>query len=446
MNISVERLPECKARLSAEIPADTVKKTRREIVSAYATQAKVPGFRPGKIPTAVIEKRFADSIEGELKDRLARSAYAEASTKQSLAILGIAQVEREQFEADGSYLLAVEVVTEPEVDLPEYKGIPVEITRLEVNEEMVSNHLESTRKKHALPVDVERAAGPGDIVTIRYSATLDGKPLADQIEANAAPIATAEDHWVILPEEGELPQEYIPGLAAAALGMSKGETRRFEATFPEGFPVVEIIAGKTVSYEVTALQVKELQLPDLDDKFASLFGTASLEELRTHIRSRFEGQFERLRTQTIDNKILAILTRDSTFDLPQHVVFNETQRQVNQMVSRGYEQGMTEDDINKNQDELIRSAEEHAKNNVKAMFLLDQIANKEGITVSDDEITHHVTLMAYRQGRPVRKVAREIRDRNAYGELRHDIRITKTIAFLRENAVITDVDPPQENT
>ena len=134
MNISVERLPECKARLSAEIPAETVKKTRREIVSTYASQAKVPGFRPGKIPSAVIEKRYADSIESELKDRLARSAYAEAKIKQRLTILGISEVEREQFEADGSYMLAVEVVTEPEVQIANYKGIPVEITKMVVTD------------------------------------------------------------------------------------------------------------------------------------------------------------------------------------------------------------------------------------------------------------------------------------------------------------------------
>jgi trigger factor len=78
------------------------------------------------------------------------------------------------------------------------------------------------------------------------------------------------------------------------------------------------------------------------------------------------------------------------------------------------------------------------------MFLLDQIADKEGITVSDDEITRHVAMMAYRQGRPLKKVAREIRDRNAFGEIRHDIRITKTIGFLREHAVVTEIDPPQE--
>ncbi|HRQ91152.1 MAG TPA: trigger factor, partial [Bacteroidia bacterium] len=312
MNISVERLPECKARLSAEIPADTVSKTRREIVSTFASQAKVPGFRPGKIPAAVVEKRFADSIEGELKDRLARSAYAEARTKESLTILGISQVEREQFEIDGSYLLAVEVVTEPEVAIPDYKGIAVEVAKLDVTDEMIANYLDNTRKQQAKPADVDRASAPGDLAVVNYTATLDGAPLADQLEQEAGPLATGQDHWVDLPEEGAEPREFIPGLAAAVVGMAAGETKTFDATYAEDFPVAAV-AGKTVSYEVTVTQVKERELPALDDAFAATLGLESLEELKNRVRGQFEQQRERMRTQIIDNQILAALTKDTSF-------------------------------------------------------------------------------------------------------------------------------------
>ncbi len=443
MNISVERLPECKARLSAEIPAETVSKTRREIVSAYARQAKVPGFRHGKTPASVVEKRFAESIDDELKDRLARSAYAEARTKESLAILGISQVEREQIDGDGTYRLEVELVTEPEVALPEYKGIAVEVTKMEITDDMVANYLESTRKQRAQPVDVDRAAAPGDLVVVAYSATLDGEPLAGRLEEEVGPLAGGQDHWLELPEEGQSAREFIPGLAAAVLGLSAGESKTFETTYPEDFPV-EAVAGKSVSYEVAVTQVKERELPALDDAFAASLGLESLEELEKQVRAQFEQQREHMRTQVIDNQILARLTQDASFELPQHIVFNETQRQVNQMVSRGYEQGLSEEDFTKNQDELIRSAEEQAKNNVKSMFLIDQIAAQEGIGVSDDELSRHVAMIAYRQGRPVKKVARELRDRDGFGELRQDIRITKTIAFLREHAVVAEVDPPKE--
>lgn len=442
MNISVERLPECKARLSAAIPAETVKKTRREIVSAYTTQAKVPGFRPGKIPLAVIEKRFAGPIEDELKDRLARSAYAEARTKEDLIILGIAEVEREVFEADGSYMLAVEVVTEPKIEIGNYKGIPVEITKMEVSDEMINGYLDNTRKQQATPQDSDKAAGPGDISVISYVATLEGEPLADKIETEAGPLASGDDHWVDLPEEGAEPREFIPGLAAAVVGLSAGETKSFDATYAEDFPIAAV-AGKTVSYEVTVKQVKERQLPELNDDFAKAIGAESVEVLRERVRSQFEMQRERMRSQIIDNQILGHLNQDATFDLPQHIVFNETQRQVNQMVSRGYEQGMTESDIQENQEDLLKNAETQAKNNVKTMFILDEIAKAEGITVDDNEMSQRVAMIAYQQRRPIKKVARELRDRNAFGEIRQDILISKTIEFLRANATVTEVDPPE---
>jgi len=442
MNISVERLPECKARLSAAIPAETVKKTRREIVSAYTTQAKVPGFRPGKIPVAVIEKRFAGPIEDELKDRLARSAYAEARTKEDLIILGIAEVEREVFEADGSYMLAVEVVTEPEIEIGNYKGIPVEITKMEVSDEMINGYLDNTRKQQAVPKDSDKAAGPGDLAVISYVATLEGEPLADKIETEAGPLASGDDHWVDLPEEGAEPREFIPGLAAAVVGLSAGETKSFDATYAEDFPIAAV-AGKTVSYEVTVKQVKERELPELNDEFAKAIGAESVDALRERVRAQFEMQRERMRSQIIDNQILGHLNQDATFDLPQHIVFNETQRQVNQMVSRGYEQGMTESDIQENQEDLLKNAETQAKNNVKTMFILDEIAKAEGITVDDNEMSQRVAMIAYQQRRPIKKVARELRDRNAFGEIRQDILISKTIEFLRANATVTEVDPPE---
>ena len=444
MNISVERLPECKARLSAEIPAETVKKTRREIVSTYATQAKVPGFRPGKIPTAVIEKRYAGPIEDELKDRLARSAYAEARTKENLTILGIAEVEREQFEADGSYMLAVEVVTEPKIEIGNYKGIPVEITKMEVSDEMIDGYLDNTRKQQAVPKDTDRASKPGDLAVISYVATLEGEALADKLETEAGPLAKGEDHWVDLPEEGQEPREFIPGLAAAVVGLKAGETRTFDSTFAEDFPVAAV-AGKTVSYEITVIQVKERELPEINDDFAKAIGAESVEALRERVRKQFEMQRERMRSQIIDNQILGHLNQDASFDLPQHIVFNETQRQVNQMVSRGYEQGMTESDFQQNQEDLLKNAETQAKNNVKTMFILDEIAKAEGITVNDNELSQRVAMIAYQQQRPIKKVARELRDRNAYGEVRQDILISKTIEFLRSNATVTEVDPPAKS-
>ena len=443
MNITVERLPECKARLSAEIPADTVTDTRKQIVAAYSAQAKVPGFRPGKIPASVIEKRYAVDIEGELKDRLARSAYGEAREKENLAILGIAQVEREQFEADGSYMLAVEVVTEPEVEIADYKEIEVEVQKMEVTDEMIDGYLNNMRKQQAVPKDVDRAAVPTDLVVVDYTATLDGESLADKLEEQAGPLAKGESHWVDVPEEGEESREFIPGLSKEVEGMSAGDSKTFDAEYAEDFPV-EVVAGKTVQYDIKVTQVKERELPTLDDEHAKAMGAESLEELKGKVREQFEQQQEQARNQIIDNQLLAHLNDDMSFDLPQHIVFNETQRQVNQMVSRGYEQGMSEGEIEENQEDLMKSAETQAKNNVKTMFILEEIAQKEGITASQEEVSQRVMMTAQQQRRPVKKLARELRDNNGFENISQDIVISKTIEFLRSNAKVSEVEAPAE--
>tara|TARA_R110000850_G_scaffold49428_1_gene121891 strand:- start:3075 stop:4412 length:1338 start_codon:yes stop_codon:yes gene_type:complete len=443
MNISVKRLPECKALLSAEIPADLVASTRKLIVAGYSQQAKVSGFRPGKIPLSVIEKRYGNEIEGELKDRLARAAYGEAREKEDLTILGISQVEREQFEADGSYMLAVEVVTEPEVEIADYKEIPVEVTKVEVTDEMVDDYLKNMRKQQAVPTDVERAAAEGDLVVVNYTATLDGESLADKLEEQAGPLAKGEAHWVDVPEEGEESREFIPGLSTEVLGMSADETKTFDAEYAEDFPV-EAVAGKTVSYELTVTQVKERELPELTDAHAMAMGAESLEDLKGKVREQYAQQQENARNQTIDNQILGHLNDEMTFDLPEHIVFNETQRQVNQMVSRGVEQGMTETDIEQNQEDLLKSAGSQATNNVKTMFILEEIAGKEGITASDEEVSQRVSMMATQQRRPIKKLARELRDNNGFAGIRQDIVISKTIEFLRSNATISEVDAPTE--
>lgn len=443
MNISVERLPECKARLSAEIPAETVKTTRNQIVASYIQQAKVPGFRPGKIPTSVIEKKYAGPIEDELKDRLSRSAYSEANTKEKLAILGVAQVEREQFEADGSYMLAVEVITEPEVEIADYKEIPVEVQKMEVTDEMVEGYLKNMAKQQAMPTDVDRASKAGDLVVVDYTATLDGESLLEKLEKEAGPLAKGEGHWVDVPEEGEESREFIPGISGHVTGLKAGDTKQFDAEYAEDFPV-EAVAGKTVSYDLTVTQVKEREIPEINDDHAKAMGADSLEALKENVRGQFTQQQEQSKNQMIDNQILSHLNDEMTFDIPQHIVFNETQRQVNQMVSRGYEQGMSEQDIEQNQEDLLKSAEVQAKNNVKTMFILDRIAEKEGFQVAEEEVSQRIMMMAMQQQRPPKKVARELRDNNSFGEIRQDILISKTISFLRDNAVVTEVDPPEE--
>jgi trigger factor len=225
--------------------------------------------------------------------------------------------------------------------------------------------------------------------------------------------------------------------------MSAGDSKTFDAEYAEDFPV-EVVAGKTVQYDIKVTQVKERELPTLDDEHAKAMGAESLEELKGKVSEQFKQQQEQARNQIIDNQVLAHLNDEMAFDLPQHIVFNETQRQVNQMVSRGYEQGLSEGEIEENQEDLMKSAETQAKNNVKTMFILEEIAQKEGITASQEEVSQRVMMTAQQQRRPVKKLARELRDNNGFENISQDIVISKTIEFLRSNAKVSEVEAPAE--
>ncbi|MEM7697069.1 MAG: trigger factor [Verrucomicrobiota bacterium] len=444
MNVSVERLPDCKALVSAEIPADEVSKTRKTVVGLFANQANVPGFRPGKTPTSVIEKRYAGPILDETKDRLARSVYAEAQEKHDLALLGISSVEREDITPEGAYLMAVEVVVEPDVEVKaeDYQGIPVEVPRFETSDEMIDGHLTNLRERAAEFEPTERASEPTDVVIISYQGTFEGKPATEAFGEQFKILESHEDHWVNLPGEGQEAQAFIPGFAEALVGKSAGDEVSIESTFPDDFGAEEI-AGKTLYYDVTVTEVRERKLPELDEEFAKSQGVETLEELREQVVEMFKQQYGRYRDQMIDNQILGKLNEEMSFDLPEHIVFGETQRQVNQMAARGYEQGMSEEQLEESQEDLVKSAENQAKNNVKTLFILNQIAAAEGLKASDDELSRRVSMMAMQQGRPVKKLARELRENNGFDDIRQDIVVSKTIEFLRESAVVTETDPPE---
>ncbi len=443
MNISVERLPECKANINVEIDADQVTETRNSIVSAFTSQAQVPGYRPGKTPQKVVEKRFARPIQEELTERLLGLAFGKVQEDEKLPIIGIETIGKQEVETDGRFVLEAEVITEPDFELSDYKGISVEVPKREVTDELVTDYLTQMQKYTAEREEVERAAAAGDRSIVSYTATLkdaaEGEDLEALVGENGKILITAEDHTAELPAEGADAQEFIPGLAAAIVGMQPNETKSFEATFADDFGLAEL-QGRTLTYDLTLNKVEEYQLTELDDKFAETFGAESLEELQGRVREQYQSQFDQEKNQIIENQILTKLNEEHSFDLPQHMVFNETQRQVNEMVMRGYQQGISQEQVAEQQEALMSNAQQTAMQNVKTLFLVEQIAENEGIKVSDEEVYMHIQMMAQQEQRPLKKVMKELQQKNAIGQIKQQIVFGKTVELLRSEAQITEVE------
>ncbi len=445
MTISVEKLPECKARLSFEVPSSEVSVERDRIAAAYAQQAKIPGFRPGKAPKSAVEKRFGKQINEEVSERLVSQACQKAATDDNVEILGIAKVESQLFGPDGSFSWAAEVVIAPEFQLPDYSTIPVEIPRNEVGDEQIDSVLERMQQNQAEFVDLtDRPLQAGDIAVIAWKATLDGKPLAEAVEGEAATqvaqLAESDEYWVKLPAEGE-DDNFLPGFAAQLVGLAIDENRDVTVTLPEEFQPEEL-KGREVVFAVTVKGIKEQKLPPIDDELAGKISEGkTLAEVREEIRKGLEGEGERMKGNLITNQILAHLGQKLEFELPQHLVFNETQRQVNDMVYESYQRGADQKLIEEHQGEILENAQARAKVNLKTTFILEKIAEAENIRATDEELSRHIAIMASRQNRPMKKIVKELRDRNGFNSIRHDIMIGKVLEFLRGKVEITEVDP-----
>ena len=444
MTIAAEKLSDCKVKLDIEIPASLVNDERARIVAAFTRQAKIPGYRPGKTPAAVIEKRFRKEIDAELRDRLINDACAEAGKQENLEILGLAKVENELFNPDGAFSLTAEVVTSPDFALPEYKGIEVKVPPIQVTDEKIDDVLKRMQQNFSSLKDIEdRPLQSGDIAVIAWTATLDGQPLNEAVEPEVGHLANSEQYWVKLPAEDE-EDNFLPGFAGQLAGLSPEDARDVTVTLPEDFQPEEL-QKKEVVFAVKVLGIKVQELPEIDDDLArQIRPESNLADLREEIRVGLEQEQRNSRSENMTNQILRALGEDLEFELPQHLLFSETQRQVNGIVQDSYRRGADESLLKEHQEEIVQNAQARAAINVKTTFILEEIAKNEKITVSDEELSRQVAAIAAQSGKPFNKVVNHLKKNNGFAGIRHDLMITKVLAFLRENATVTEVEPAGE--
>ena len=433
MNIVVEKQPKCVATLSVEIPAETVRGQRETIVNDFAQKARIPGFRPGKAPRSVVEKRFDKQITEELNEKLANEAFDQALRQEELRVLDFGAQEMTPL-PDGGLRLVSTLTLAPDFQLPEYKGIAVTIPPAEVPEEDLQAQLENLRERFAEFNDIEgRAAAMGDFAVIDYSGSVDGKSVEEFLGKPAGYLAGREGFWVKLDENA-----FLPGFASQVVGMNTGDAKEITVTLPDDFPL-EDLRGREITFATTVKELKEAVLPALDDEFAArLAPDKTLEDLKTIIRDNLASERKRKIDDLKLNQILAHLNSNVDFELPDELVTHETQSQADAMVQRGVQAGMSEDEIQARQDEIFTSAGQQAVGNLRTNFILQEIARAEGIRVSDAELVNHLAAIAQSRKLAPKKFIRDMSRAGRLPSVRNSIAIGKAIDFLVENAMVSE--------
>jgi trigger factor len=424
--------------MRVEIEAQKVDETFEAIAKDFRREAKLPGFRPGKAPREMVVRMYQKDIEEETKRKLISEAYRQAVDEQKLDVLGHPDIEEIQFKRGEPLQFAATIETAPEFELPDYKGLPVRREVSTVTEADVERALNLLREQRLSFKAVERPLSAGDIAVVNYTGTCEGKPIIE-IAPTAKGLTEQKSFWV----EAK-PGSFIPGFADQLVGAKAGDKRTVNVDFPADF-VTQELAGKKGAYEVEVVEVKEKVLPPLDEELAKAYGAESLEKLKAGVRRDLENELKFKQQKTIRNDLVRALLGRVNFELPETAVAQETRNVVYDLVRENAQRGVPRDVIEKQKEQIYSAATSNAKERVKVQFLLQKIAEKEDIKVSQEEIARRAqTLAAMYQITP-EKFLKDLQKRNGLVEIYDQIAHEKVMQFLEDNAKVESTPAVETN-
>jgi trigger factor len=414
--------PECTRELVLDVPAEDVSKAFQNVVRNYRKYAKIPGFRPGKVPESVIRRRYATEIRKDVIDNLLPERFNQGVRDLNIKPVGQPQVT--ELNIDDGQPLHVKAVFEfiPDFSIEGYQDVTVEKPSVELTEEEFSHEMQQLRESRAAiePVEEDRALVDGDWAQISYTGQVENEP-------DAAPLA-GEDALV---EIGG--KDTVEAFTTILRGARPGQELKAEVIYPADYTEAKL-AGKTVAYDVTVKGIKKRTVPELSDDFAREMGNyESLAELETRVREHMAGRKRRSVEGETKDRLFAALTERFAFPVPESMV----QEQIDARLERGLRalaaQGMDTEQMRKLDFARLRAAQrESAVAEVKTFILLDRIAAAENITLSDEELDREIHMAALQSREPVETLRQRLTDDGGLARIREQMKREKTASLLYE--------------
>ena len=421
MKAVVEDISTVKKKLNIEVAPEAVTKELEKAFADVAKKAKIPGFRPGKAPKAIVERHYGEEVRSEVLHRLVSESYLQALQEHNLNPVEVPQIGDVSSLAKGAPLtFTATVEVRPNFELGNYDGIEVKEESLTVNDEEVNQTVERLREMYAqLEVVEGRPLEKSDTAIIDFEGFRDGKPIE----------GAKSSGYALSLGSGSL----IPGFEEQLIGMNRGETREIRVTFPADYNNKDL-AGKDAQFTVALKEIKKKVLPELNDEFAKDIGNnATLAELKEGIRKDIEARKRDEQASAQREGILAKLVDAHSFDVPPGMVERELQSMAKSHATRMARRGLDVNsfDYSKFRDENKALAEKR----VKGILLLDAIAEKEKIELADQEVNSAIAAMARSAGQTAESV-RKYYDSTEGGldNLRASLTREKALALLLSRA------------
>ena len=430
MKVSLENMGGCRRRLKGEIPADHVRKAEEKVTLSFQKSARLPGFRPGHAPLEIVRRRYAPDIQNELKDSLLREGLRHAVEKEKLHLVDDPAVEEANFEKDLKFKFTLRVDLAPEFKVPAAKGLKIPKKNPEpVTDADLQSALDRLAEPHAHFHTLDpRPAQEGDYAVLDFEGTCGDKKILE-IDPKAGQVGAAKKLWVLLK-----PDAFLPGFVPALFGMKPGETRQVEVKFPADFPHASL-QKKTGVYQVTLGELKERHVPTVDDPFCQEHYKMPKAEIETRIREDLTASRQSTHRSEESRAVTQALLASTKMDVPEPLLDEERRRLVARLVEENQRRGVSNEELIKHKDDILKTAGQNAEENVKLSFLLRKIAEAEGLKVEEAEVVQEIAILAAQSGQDARLFAKRLQKSNVLPSLADTLLRRKTVDFLLQHAV-----------
>lgn len=363
--------------MTVSIPAGEVEEQIQSRLKNLAKNAKLPGFRPGKVPLKIIDAHYGEQVLQEVAGSLIESSLQEAFTRENLVPAGMPQIEPRSMERGKDIEFTASFDVYPEIQKLDLKGVEIDRPVCEITDEDIDHTVETMRRQKVTYRPVERAAQAGDQVTVDFKGTIDGEPFAG---------GEAEDHQLVL-GEGQFLEEFENGI----LGAGPGEARTVTVAFPDDYHG-EAVAGQTVEFDIRVKEVAEPELPEVNEEFVKSFGIedGDIEAFRREVADNLTRERDERIARLTRSRVLDALVRENEIEVPDTLVDREIESMISMNKSMLEQQGVATEQFEPDREQY----RENAERRVKMGLILSEIVQKHELKPDRNKVKERVERMA----------------------------------------------------
>ncbi len=425
MSLQVEKLEKNMAKLTIEVSAEELEKAIETAYQKNKNKISVPGFRKGKVPRKMIEKMYGPAVFYEdAANELIPGAYEKALEECEEEIVSSPQIDVVQLEAGKPFIFTAEVALKPEVTLGKYKGVKVEKADITVADEEVDAQIEKERENSARTITVDdRAVKDGDLTTIDFEGFVDDVAFEG---------GKGTDYPLTIGSGA-----FIPGFEEQLIGAEIGKEVEVKVTFPEEYHAADL-AGKEAVFKCTVKEIKEKQLPELDDEFASEVSTFdTLAEYKEDVKKGIAMKKEEEAKRAKEDAVIEAIIADSAMDIPEAMIETQQRQIVEDFAQRMQMQGLTMEQYfqftGMNAQMMLEQVKPQALSRIQSRLVLEAIAKTENIVATEEDYDAEVKKMADVYQMEEAKV-KETLGESGKKQVMMDLAVSKAVEFVLENA------------